>query len=121
VGTVPVIKVVDGVVTTGSDLVGIWFIHTAIWKEFAVEITKGSPNYTVNMYLCSTVNATQVTEASFLDNERNDLMARVQHTYQTAQTIAVDEATDGTLDHVNIAWNNANDIWLNAITVRRIR
>jgi len=77
---------------------------------FCVDITKGSPNYTVGSGLYR-VNGTSgdVTTANFLATIPLSTMSFTNHTVGAAiTTLACDEATYGTLDHVNIGWDRAS-------------
>ena len=77
--------------------------HTAMF----VDITKGSPNYTFNIF-SKTVNANPVsiTQADFLGQLAVATPSLTQHASGTAKTLAVDEST-GAFTHINIGWDQA--------------
>lgn len=120
VNPVDIAKNVDGVLTTGSSISTTLVLTTGFWKLLLVDITKGSPNFTVNMVLFPNANSTtDASEANFLAKMMDDVPAFTNHTAGSAQTIAVNEGTDGTLDHVNFWWDNATAMNLADIAVRR--
>lgn len=90
---------------------GADFLHdaTAAFRSlWCVDITKGSPNFTYNLYMRNSAGTSDVTLANFLANvELASPNVNAQHFQATQQTLAVDEA-DGTLDHVNIAWDRSD-------------
>jgi hypothetical protein len=73
---------------------------------FFVDITKGAPNYTLQLF--GWINATPVndiSEATFLANmEIIGLPVLAQHQQSTAQTIAASQAA-GVFDTINILWD----------------
>lgn len=75
---------------------------------FFVDITVGSPNYSMRL-ICPTASpAGTPTEAEFLAQSVAGVPAQLNHVYQTAQTVAVDEATNGVFDHACVWWNQAS-------------
>jgi hypothetical protein len=75
-------------------------------KLYFVDITKGSPNYTIFCLRSDLTADPDPSKADFLAQMIAATPSYSGHSYcDTARTIAVDEATDGTLDHVNFSWN----------------
>jgi hypothetical protein len=74
---------------------------------FFVDITKGSPNYTLNLFAASGVPNTDLSAADFLTYSAVDAVAVTGHAFDTNRTIAVDEGADGTLDHINVRWSES--------------
>lgn len=109
-------KRINTTFTDGSALATSWSIgnqavaNRAERSLFFIEITKGSPNYSFQIfYFPNAAGAVaDVSKATF------DAEARVGgtpvvtgHALSSAITLAVDEATNGTLDHVHIYWDRA--------------
>ena len=122
----------DGVVATNADLVAATrvgttlttgsVVHQALLTLAAsagirhaifIDITKGSPNFTLNAGVPSSVGVedTDITKAefeSFFDDYSADLDQiatwNLQWSKGSDQTIAVDEAGDGDLTAINFAW-----------------
>lgn len=69
-----------------------------------IEVTKGAPNYSFKLFFRSAGSAANPTA--------NDLAAQIEavtpafadHTFSAAQTLAVDEGADGTLDAIQVYW-----------------
>lgn len=72
-----------------------------------IDITKGSPNYTLNGYLRSTGNAGDISLATFQAQGAIDAAVMAEHAIGNSATVAVDEGTNGTLDHVCFSWDRA--------------
>lgn len=73
-----------------------------------VDIIKGSPNYTINGFYPAGVNVAAAPDVLYTDwLSQFDVASPsfTNHTYNSGTTLAVDEATDGTLNAVNVAWN----------------
>jgi len=87
------------------------YLHdaTAAFRSlWCVDITKGSPNYTFNLYMRNSAAVSDVTLSNFLANvELASPAVNAQHFQSTQQTLAFDEVA-GTLDHVNIAWDRTD-------------
>lgn len=81
-----------------------------IW---AVEITKGNPNYTFKLYCPNTSYDGSAyispTEFAIAMNAGAGGMAAPAHAYSSAQTLPVSEATYGTFDGVNVWWNRTDN------------
>lgn len=88
---------------------------TANRSVFILDITKGSP-YTLQIMLgwnnsdSGGAAPTDVSRASFLQTMMQSTPTLAQHRAGTARTLTVNEATNGTLDHVNMHWNQAGHI-----------
>ena len=80
---------------------------------FFVDITKGNPNFTFNGFIrASTVGAAapadrDVSYDEFIEQLELPVPSITGHQDGTARTMAVDEATHGYLDTVNIFWNRS--------------
>lgn len=76
---------------------------------WAVEITKGSPNFSLRGFGYTGSAATQdFTREKFLSECGAKVdMVFTNHTYGTTRTLAVDEGTDGNLNHVNLWWDQS--------------
>lgn len=75
-----------------------------------VEITKGSPNFTIQMLGWINPGGTSApadnSDASFYGNmEGAGNPAATNHTFSAANTVAVSEGTDGNLDYINMFWD----------------
>lgn len=76
---------------------GCWF----------VDITKGSPNYTIAGYARINGTAGDISLATFQAQIAIDAATLTNHTTVNSASVAVDEATNGTLDHICFSWNRA--------------
>lgn len=77
---------------------------------YFIEIVKGSPNYTINTFTVSGASPTyDSTQNEFLNNLQvpAGTLSISSFTYGSAQTIAVNEAVDGTLNAINFYWDRA--------------
>lgn len=76
---------------------------------YFVEITKGSPNYTLNLqsFRINPTTAGDATAADFLAQVVQSAPLFTNHQNGTARTLAVDEST-GTFDHVCIGWDQVS-------------
>jgi hypothetical protein len=88
-----------------------------------VDILKGSPNFTFNIF-CRDNNSTattDITRAEFLTQMQQATPALTTHTLSGTQTQAVDEATDGFFDSVNVYWSQTGTpMELSDIAVARL-
>lgn len=80
--------------------------NTADRSLLFVDLTKGSPNFTINCF-CQNSPGQDVTVANFLAQMTLVTPAFAGHDYPAGITIAVDEGTDGTLDAINVAWDRS--------------
>lgn len=130
---VVVAKIVDGTLSSGSTITASPHLQIGTTGTvrgerrliYAVEITKGSPNYSVNTYTNNTTSAiispTDITANVFYqDVETKSDLSVAQHVYGTAQTIAVDEGTDGTLDSVCIAIKNELGLFISDVMLVKL-
>lgn len=112
-GYVPA-KRVGSTTTTGTTFFTGNFIvfdaTTANRSARYVDIQKGSPNYTLNIFGRDQNAASDVSQAQFIAQSALTTPAITNHSLRTAQTIAVNEGTDGTLDHVCIAWDRSGPV-----------
>lgn len=92
---------------------------------WAVDIKKGSPNFTVGFCDLQYGYANYPTEAQFGAEfegavESCQTISPVYHVGRTAKTIAVDEVNNGSLDHFCLWWNpNDFDLEISAILIHR--
>lgn len=108
-------KVSSGTVTDtafGSNSSGVFIADTAKRSAALIEITKGSPNFTVQMAYCT--NSVSI----LTDVSKNDLLNAMEASTMAGAAaalsggavtdivnVAVDEGTDGPLNALCIAWN----------------
>lgn len=86
------------------------FVDAALANRTAlfVDITKGSPNYTFQVF--SRTNATSggdVDKATFDAQAETAVPTITNHTLFGSGTLAVNEGTNGTLNHVCAAWDRS--------------
>jgi len=74
---------------------GCWFI----------DVTKGSPNFTVNGYARINGTAGDISEATFLSESEIDAATLTNHALGNSGSGAVSEGTNGALDHVCMSWD----------------
>lgn len=90
---------------------GFFSADSTVRSYVAMEITKGSPNFSlslVSVHVSGTIS-TDVTEALFLTYMESGALAP-GGTYTTygPTTMAVDETTDGVLDHLFFYWDRTS-------------
>lgn len=110
-------SVVIGSTRSGNPLYGFIVLH----------ITKGSPNYTLQTWDPSTNAAgyTSITQALFRDVMEYETLVTPLSPWgtivaSTARTVAVDEGTDGVLDHLYFAWDRTSPaVLVNDIAIAR--
>jgi hypothetical protein len=95
-----------------NNLLYAWYVlyGTSIRQVFAVDITKGSPNFTIT-YVARTgiSNPDDVSKETFLQQISLLTPNIPGHSRSgTGNPIAVDEATDGYLNAVNVAWDRSS-------------
>jgi hypothetical protein len=76
---------------------------TADRQVYFVDITKGSPNYTLRPFYCNNTLVDQSLN-TFLTQMEIASPSLTGYSFPTAQTIAASEAA-GVFNHVNIAWD----------------
>jgi|SRR5688572_2374569 len=111
--TLSVAKRVGSTLTIGSAIgPGFWQIGdcaVATRTVFFLDITKGSPNFTFQLYGNSTNTPFgDVSLATFLAQVPLLTPSIANHTQGSAVTQAVDEGTDGQFSAVNIAWDRSS-------------
>jgi hypothetical protein len=77
---------------------------------FFLDITKGSPNYTLQIFGLSGVHTTAITDIShetLLIKMEEAVPVLTNYQHATARTLAVDEGANGVLDHINIMWDRS--------------
>lgn len=77
-----------------------------VWILF-LDITKGSPNYTLQSFYSNNTLVPHITREQFLETVEIEAATLSNHAWGTAQTLAVDEGADGALNAVNLAWDRA--------------
>lgn len=97
--------------TNGTDLTANVVAHYSpgvaiVRGMFMVEVEKGSPNYSFRLFHRSNTT-TDVTDASFLTQMVEATPVLTNHLWTAAQTLAVNEGVDGTLDAVNIFYGHS--------------
>lgn len=75
-------------------------------KIFFLDIVKGSPNFSLSLFAWSS-GAIDVTDNQFLLAMEQAAPSLTNHAAVSAQTIAVNEGTNGTLNAVNISWGRS--------------
>jgi len=78
---------------------------------YFLDITKGSPNYTLNLFTVIGAGGscgTGATVAQFLQQVALTSPSFTNHSAGSAQTLAVNEGSNGTLNAVNVYWNRAD-------------
>lgn len=84
-------------------------------SEWFVDITKGSPNYTFNLFY-PTGSVADADQAGFLSDVANPAPSRSSYVFGTGQTLAVNEGTNGAFNTMNVWWNRT-DINMNLAAV----
>jgi len=75
---------------------------------YFIDITKGSPNYTFDFFSPASNGFGDVASSTFLGNMVLSTPSISAHSYGTARTLAVDEATNGTLNAACVWWNRSD-------------
>lgn len=83
---------------------------TANRAMFFCDITKGSPNYTLDSFGRTGTAAGDVTLADFLATVPLAVPAFANHGASASRTIAVDEGVDGTFDHMLVGWDRTTPV-----------
>lgn len=73
-----------------------------------VDITKGTPNYTINLFMYAAAAIPTNTDANFELQAVSGVPTFTNYVRSGGFTIAVDEATDGVFDHACVWWNQTN-------------
>lgn len=75
-----------------------------------VDITTGSPNYTLKLWASGTATIPDQSNATFLAQMENNPPSLANYTYSAGKTIAVNEGTDGTLNAINVSWDRTTPV-----------
>lgn len=78
--------------------------------QFILEITKGSPNFTLQMlgWINTGSAPADNSDLAFYSNmEASGNPSATNHTFSAANTVAVSEGTDGNLDYINFFWDRS--------------
>lgn len=73
-----------------------------------IDITKGSPNYTLQGYARITGNAADISEATMKAQAEIDAATLAEHGLGNSAAVAVDEGADGLLNHVCFSWDRSS-------------
>lgn len=87
------------------------------------QVTRGSPNFSTRIITrtSTTSDVTVPTHIQFVTQIVANPPVFLRHTALSSANIAIDEATNGVLDHVNVWWNRtAPALFINDIAVTRI-
>lgn len=108
--------------TSGGNLISTAIIHNLYNRCWFLDIYKGSPNYTLQLFYGSSTTAAGLSTAIFQTEFRSSVpaLSSPAHTLGSAVTLAVDEGVDGTLDHLCFWWNRANAMHIYDMQARRI-
>jgi hypothetical protein len=111
-----------GATTSFGTVLGGHNVQTTALQMLFVDITKGSPNFSFTTFQkTSTTTLTSPTFSDFETQFAAGVPAFSQHVVTGAQTVAVNEGTDGTLDHACVWWNQTSPaIDIAAWKVRRL-
>lgn len=120
-------KRVGSTLTTGTVLAANAAIpckaasNTADRAMISIDIIKGSPNYSFQLFAPNNTVPADMSAASFLTLMEATTPASTSYVFSSAQTLAVNQATDGTLDNINISWDHSSP-WIEIcdIAVARI-
>jgi hypothetical protein len=110
-------KRVNSIFTEGSNLGGTYRMGDgSILCMAAVEIDKTTPGSTVISHFRPSNSVTgifNVTQDSFLEQMENSTPSLTGYTYSASTTLSVDEATNGVLDAVCLAWDRTSiPLWI---------
>jgi hypothetical protein len=100
-------KRVGTTLTVGGAAASTFRFHTTAPQMFFVDITAGSPNYGVQIFYYTSATAPVVTHSDFLTQSLIGTPSFTNHGYLASQAVAVNEGTDGVLDHGCVWWDQA--------------
>jgi hypothetical protein len=103
-------KLVNTTFTFGTQFTasGTANIYTNVLQMLFVDITVGSPNYSFNCFFPSGgATAPTNTLSDFTTQMITTTPAFANYTYSAAQTVAVNEGTNGVFDSACVWWNQA--------------
>ncbi len=85
------------------------YVCNGFFNVFYLDITRGSPNFTVSGAIHRNIGAASgPSEATFYSQIIQPTPAITNHTAGAAGGVAVNEGTDGTLDHVCVWWDQGS-------------
>lgn len=108
VASVASAKRIGSTTTVGTAFNNSPFVFDATTANRGViflDITKGSPNFTLNAFFRWTGTASDVSVADYLDQLVVASPTITNHQATTSPTIAIDEAANGFFNAVNFAWD----------------
>lgn len=102
-------KRVSTTLTTGTTLIANGAINIGLTLAnrglIFCDVTKGNPNYTMNLFIPSNTTGADISSTTFLSQMELTTPSLGSYTYTAGQTLAVNEGTDGTLTAANISWD----------------
>jgi len=105
-------KRIGGTLTVGTLLLGgscgVPDCTVAARQCLFLDITKGSPNFTCKIFQNSTPSVVDVTLATYLSQLPLTTPTITGHSQGSGITIAIDEATNGYFNAVNVAWDRTS-------------
>ena len=99
---------INTTIATGTNLSttsALGFSGTIVNAMVFIDITKGSPNYSLRLLSRTNTASGAPTQSDFNAQSVATTPAFTGHTYTAAQTIAVDEVANGTFDSAFVWWN----------------
>jgi hypothetical protein len=72
---------------------------------FFLDITKGSPNFTLQLFSKNSNGTADVSKETFESQAEILACSLTAHAFGSSQSLAVDEATNGNLNGVNFGWD----------------
>lgn len=110
------VKKVGTTITNGSNLgvliLGAGAATGSTKGVFALDITKGSPNFTLQAFARNASATTDISQTAFYDwIEVESYQTLTSHGNGSAMALAVDEGANGTLDHVFFYWSRSTPVF----------
>jgi hypothetical protein len=119
-------KIGTTVTAVSSSSVGPGFAeeHAQPKSVILVDITKGSPNWTVDFFIFNSVapdiSWPDISESTFNSLMVADTPSLLYHSLYTGYQVAVNESANGVINAVNVSWNrNANLVKLEDLAVAK--
>lgn len=96
--------------TVGTSFSNTSVLHTTALSMLFVDITKGSPNYSLKLFHFTNASGTApvCTLSDFNTQSVSTTPAFTGHAFTAAQTVAVDETADGAFDAACFWWNQVS-------------
>jgi len=110
-GECVVAKRISSTLTIGSIIASNFSTQdctTAARSMLCLDITKGSPNFTFQAFYNQTLPTADVPLATYISQLTLTTPAFSNHGFGTAQTLAIDETTNGFFNAVNVAWDRSS-------------